>query len=73
MKYIEGTKLDLEGKEFIVYSRINKIGKNYYYLMSNNNPTEMVIGKGVFNRPVTIVRNQREMNKVSNLFNKKYL
>lgn len=73
MKYIEGEKLDLEGKEFIVYSKLNKIGRKYYYLMSNHNPTEMVVGKSIFNKPLTIIREQKEMGKVSNLFSKKYL
>ncbi len=73
MKYYEGEKLDLVGKEFIVYSKANRIGKSYYYLMSSYNPVEMAIGKGSFNKPLEIVRNEREMNKASKIFAKKYL
>jgi len=75
MKYSEGEKLDLQGREYIVYSTANDKGTDYYYLMSSCQPVNMVIGKdtGVPGAPLSILRQNQEMYDASDIFIKKYL
>ncbi len=73
MNYREGEIIELDGKEYIIYSVIPDEERNYYYLMSNFKPIDMkFVTEGEEDDEMIVITDQEEKLRVFDLFKKKF-
>lgn len=75
MNFKEGEIIEIQEKEYIVYSVIKEENTNYYYLMSNFKPLEIKFAKSVEetnNDELILINEQQEKLKVFDLFKKRF-
>ena len=73
MSYREGEIIELEGKEYIIYSVIPDETRNYYYLMSNFKPIDMkFVTEGDTEDEMLVITDQEVKLRVFDLFKMKF-
>ena len=73
MNYKEGEIIELDDKEYIIYSIIQDGEKYYYYLMSNFKPIDMKFATdGDEEGTMNVVVEEQEKLRVFDLFKKKF-
>ena len=73
MNYREGEVIEVEGKEYIIYSVIPDQDRNYYYLMSNFKPIDMkFVTDGPQEDEMLVITDQEEKLRVFDLFRQKF-
>jgi len=73
MNYKEGEIIELDEKEYIIYSIIQDGEKYYYYLMSNFKPIDMKFATdGREEGTMDVVLDEKEKIRVFDLFKKKF-
>lgn len=68
--------LEIDGKEYVVYSKINDKNDTYLFLISNFRPIEIKIAKVLSNEPdieLELIEEKLEKERIIALFNDEHV